>query len=450
MNTRMWCCLLAGWVVFGSSLAHGAGSVIFIHPDGASLNHWNAARLYWAGPDAELNWDRLPGLAIYRSHLEDCLTASSNAGGTVHAYGRKVVYSAFGNNGTRPLTALSGKPYSIMREAQHAGLAVGIINSGDLIEPGTATFLASVSSRAAHEDIIAQILTAQPDIIMGGGEQWFLPTGVAGRHGPGRRTDGRNLIAEAEAAGYTVVYNRTELANVPARTRKLLGLFASGATFHDQPEQRLRAAVLPHYQPEAPTLAEMTAAALRLLRARRQRFLLVVEEEGTDNFGNVNNAAGALEALRRADEAIGVAHQFVQQQPRTLLLVAADSDASGLQVVAAGVQPDQPLPAPRSASEPPLHGRDGPGSFPFLAAPDVNGNRLPFAIAWIGPHDTYGAVCVRAAGHNAHLVRGSFDNTDIYRLMYRTLFDRTLPSPVRPRLPIRAETSKQPVASRTR
>ncbi|MDW8344382.1 MAG: alkaline phosphatase [Verrucomicrobiae bacterium] len=434
MRWRFLACLRWWWVCWiGIGQALGAGSVIFIHPDGASLNHWNAARLYWVGPDAELNWDRLPGLALYRSHLEDCLTASSNAGGTVHAYGRKVVYGAFGNNGGQPITALSGKPYSIMREAQRAGMAVGIINSGDLIEPGTATFLASVSSRTAHEEIIAQLLAAQPDILMGGGEQWFLPKGVIGRHGPGQRSDGRNLIAEAQAAGYTIVYDRTELAKLPARTRKVLGLFASGATFHDQPEEKLRAAGLPHYRPEAPSVAEMTDATLRILGARRQRFLLVVEEEGTDNFGNVNNAAGTFEALRRADHAIGVAQQFVRRHPRTLLLVAADSDASGMQVVAAGVRADQPLPPPRSPAEPPLHGRDGPGSLPFLAAPDVTGKRLPFAVAWIGSHDTYGAVCVRAAGYNAHLVRGSFDNTDIYRLMYRTLFDRTVPSPVRMR-----------------
>jgi alkaline phosphatase len=40
-------------------------------------------------------------------------------------------------------------------------------------------------------------------------------------------------------------------------------------------------------------------------------------------------------------------------------------------------------------------------------------------------------VLVRAAGRTAHRVRGSFDNTDIYRLIYATLFDRELPSPVR-------------------
>jgi alkaline phosphatase len=52
---------------------------------------------------------------------------------------------------------------------------------------------------------------------------------------------------------------------------------------------------------------------------------------------------------------------------------------------------------------------------------------LPFGIAWIGPNDTYGAVVVRGAGLNSDRIRGSFDNTDTYRLIYLTLFGVALP-----------------------
>ena len=65
------------------------GSVVFIHPDGAGLGHWNAGRLLAAGPDGTLNWDRMERLAAYRVHQKDWLGTSSHAGGTVHAYGQK-------------------------------------------------------------------------------------------------------------------------------------------------------------------------------------------------------------------------------------------------------------------------------------------------------------------------------------------------------------------------
>ena len=42
------------------------GNVIFFHPDGTGLNHWNAARMFWYGADGALHWDQLPEIAIYR------------------------------------------------------------------------------------------------------------------------------------------------------------------------------------------------------------------------------------------------------------------------------------------------------------------------------------------------------------------------------------------------
>jgi alkaline phosphatase len=395
------------------------GSVIFLHPDGASLNHWNAARVRWAGPDSQLEWDQLPAIGLYRTHMADNLSATSHGGGTTHAYGVKVPADSYGMNGREPLVALSGKPRSIMQEAKDRGIAIGIVNTGDLNEPGTGCFLASVPARNASEEIIAQILASGADVILGGGERWFLPTGVNGRHGPGARTDGRDLIAAAKAAGYTVVYNAEELAGAAPDAGKLLGLFAEKATFNDAPEEQKQ----PHYQPGTPTVAQMTQAALQVLARGGRQFLLVVEEEGTDNFGNHNNAAGTLEALRRADEAIGVARRFVEQHPNTLLLTAADSDASGMQVIGVASRDRLPANLPGGA---PLDGRDGTATVPFESAPDAKGRRLPFGIAWIGPNDTYGAV-VRGVGLNRDLIRGSFDNTDTYRLMYRTLFGVALP-----------------------
>jgi alkaline phosphatase len=169
----------------------------------------------------------------------------------------------------------------------------------------------------------------------------------------------------------------------------------------------------------------MTEAALTILSRHAKPFLLVVEEEGSDNFANVNNAAGSLEAMRRADAAYGVARDYVRRHPDTLLVTAADSDASGLELIA--LPPEQataPLPN-TTRNGAPLDGRDGSGSPPFIAAPDQFGQRLPFGIAWAGFEDSAGGILARAEGANAEaLVSGSCDNSDIYRLMYLTLFGR--------------------------
>lgn len=393
------------------------------------MAHWQMARMLIAGPDGTINWDKIPHVAVYRGHQEDTLTTSSNAAATAHAYGVKVPYAAFGTDGhseQRPL-APSGKRRSIMQEAQARGLAVGVVNSGSAVEPGTACFLTSVHSRDDDSaEVVAQQLQSGADVILMAGEEWYLPEGTKGRHGPGKRKDGRNLVEEAKAAGYQVVFTREELAGLPDDAGKVLGIFAAQDTFNDEPEEKLSEKGLPPYDPQAPTIAEMTAAALRFFGERR--FLLVVEEEGTDNFGNCNNAVGLAEALRRGDEGLGVALSYVEKHPETLLVTFGDSEAGDPDVLGLrGSKHEKDLLASgRDGNGAPLDGAerrpDGGVAKPFRSKPDRAGKTHDFVVAWGTDMDSSGAILVRAAGRNAEKVGGSFDNTALYPLFYETLF----------------------------
>jgi len=410
------------------------GSVIFFHPDGTSAATWAAARALYVGPDDDLHWDKLPAMAVYRGHMKDRLTATSNGGATVHAYGVKVKAGAFGLSAGgaegEPIVDERGRSLSVADQAMRAGLNVGLVQTGIALEPGTACFVTAVPRRSMFDEIADQLINSGAKVMLSGGERYFLPEGVEGVHGPGARQDGRNLIDEAREKGYTVVRTREELLALPADTDKVLGLFASGHTFNDQTEEELRAAGRPNYWPDAPTVAEMTEAALRILRHDDERFLLVAEEEGTDNFGNNNNANAMLEAMRRADEAIAVCRADVAAHPETLLLTAADSDGGGMRMI--GIQIDTPADIPdqlpaRDYNGAPLDGVGGTATAPFLAAPDRFGRRLPFAIAWASKHDVSGAVLVRGEGLHSDRIRGSMDNTQIAHLIRLTLFGSPMP-----------------------
>jgi alkaline phosphatase len=87
--------------------------------------------------------------------MRDSLAPSSHSGATVHAYGVKVPQDSFGMDGTEIPMSAGGERISVMREAMRAGLAVGIVNSGHLAEPGTAVFLAS-SPNARTTQVSAQ------------------------------------------------------------------------------------------------------------------------------------------------------------------------------------------------------------------------------------------------------------------------------------------------------
>jgi alkaline phosphatase len=405
-------------------------SVIFCHIDGFGVNHWNATRMVVAGPDGRLEWDRLPHIAVYSGHMKDGLTGTSHGGATVHAFGVRVQADSFGMDGATPIRSLSGFEGSIAREAMARGRWVGLVNSGAAYEPGTAAFVASTERRNSLAEITRLVAESGVQVHLAGGERWYLPRGVQGRFGEGAREDGLNLIEMLRARGYTIVFTREELAAVPADTERLWGIFAHDHSFHDRPEEELARQNLPHYVPTAPTLAEMSEAALRILARAPQGFLLVAEEEGTDNFGNVNNAAGSLEAGARADAAIGLFRRFVAANPDTLMLTTADSDAGGMQVIGPGrqqqaIREGANLPE-RDRNGAPLDGQRGTGTPAFLSAPDRNGQRHPFAIAWATLTDVNGGILVRGVGRNAERISqaGLMDNVDVYRLMYRTLFGR--------------------------
>lgn len=642
-------------------IAKSVGNTIFIHPDGCGLNHWNAARMFWEGPDGSLNWDRLPNMAIYRGHNSDQLTSTSNGGATVHAFGIKVQNpDSYGRDRGREIKALSGFEGSYLREAAYYGHPIGIINDGDIAgEPGTGAFLAETDNRFQPEAQSLQLIAGRPgfngprscdevqimdgitydqddsnadcdvsdgepdpQVILGGGERYFIPTdipqlgtpecekiiGIERNNGPPTiddpklecfihlgpedsdskptREDGRNLLQEALQDGYIVIRTRVEFDELMKKIEsaikpknhyhapKVLGLFAADDIFNDEEEEKLSEAgrtptnvppnngllrnpgdPLPYevaglteaeanrkigrlvlwgakfgdplnpYGFNPPSPAEMMEMALLILKRKadesRKPFALVAEVESTDNMSNQNNAIGSLRALKRADDLIGVARDFQDRRGkfrsegdhRTLLLSAADSDGSALQVIALrGGTIDGPynpifcghpkgkmnngnayddnkslcemrdpaMTVTRTTVNPKfssdtinvnLDGIEGWNTSAFLAAPDAmstqrsggnpafgnfddtglrsNGGdtetyeHLPFAIGWASIQDTAGAILSRAEGLNAHLLNSSkpfytggapfsvrFDNTDVYRLMYFTLFGERLPTSV--------------------
>ena len=552
--------------------AEETGNVIFLHPDGTALNHWHAGRIYWEGPDGLSEYDQLPEMAVYRGHMADQLTGTSNGGATSHAFGVKVQGpDSYGRDRGRPILALSGYPGSLLREAGCYGHPIGIINDGDIAgEPGTGAFLAETDTRGEPNEQTRQLLEGRPgfengdcdprtgaienggrgdrlpDVILGGGERFFLPVGtplcrelspqppadalaltcaahtdaVSGA-GPAR-DDERNLLELAQSHGYVIMRTRAELEQVAARVAadlnyapRLLGLFAADDLFNDRPEEALINAGLlrqpehplpgegvdfgvekigrlviwgqrfdqygpndPNYSFDPPTVAEMTALGLEVLERRakqaRKPFAVVIEVESTDNLPNSNNAIGALRALKRADDMIGVARAFVRtRDPQTLVLTAADSDGSGLQLLSLtpseGTVQETPTIAVNSffndiaqvedfqvASD----GIEGANTRAFVAEadaqlpyrplpnqatelPPVPARPLLFAIAWPGFSDFAGGILSRAEGLNAEwlaraepLAAGEpplcarFDNTDVYRLLYKTLFGVRLPSSV--------------------
>ncbi|MBD2535936.1 alkaline phosphatase [Nostoc flagelliforme FACHB-838] len=437
--------------------------VIFLHPDGTSPSHYAFARFVDKGPDGRLNWDNLAHAGVYLGHMEDQLGGTSNAGAVTHATGAKVYAESFGLNADgSSVASLSGNTgKTIVQEAVAANKVTALVQSGAIYEPGTAAFVAQVGElvvdgerippRQRTAEIAKQVIESGVDFILGGGELTLLPIGTDGFHGTAAELDAlstnpiqrpsENLIELAKSKGYTVVYNEQQLKDLldPAKystpPTKVLGVFAPIHTFNDRPEEVLTERGLPLYSETAPTIAEMLEITQKLMEKHpnfNNGSIAIVEEEGSDNFGNNNNAAGTLEGVRRADAAIGVALDFVDKYSNTLLLTAADSDAGGLQV-RDPLPPDESVGTinnnPTTEARPvPLDGQTGADTLPFVAAPDANGDVFNFGIGWAGTPDFSGSIVSKAQGLNADKLPATVDNTGMYELMYETLFETELPS----------------------
>jgi len=325
--------------------------------------------------------------------MQDSAAATSHGAATTHAYGVKANKNSYGMIDSKSIKAASGFQGSIIEEAKSKGLKTALINSGSIIEPGTGAFAAKAKNRSDYDSIAAQIINSGVPVIMSGGEEYMLPAGVKGRHGFGKRNDKRNLIEEAEKLGYKIVYTKAELEQaVKTKPDKLLGVFATSHTFNDLTEAQLIAQKLPHYVPTSPTIGEMVGGTLKLFEGHK--FLMIVEEEGTDNFSNVGNPDATLEALKRADDALGIMMDYHEKMADLMIITASDSDAGGLQIKAAEFKT----------------------SYSYK---NNSGDRIYFNLQTAGTDDYAGGILVRSTQKLPAVI----DNTKIYKIIADYLFE---------------------------
>ena len=182
-----------------------------------------------------------------------------------------------------------------------------------------AAFYAHVASRYEEESVAAQLLESRSDVALGGGLGFFLPTAEQGL-----RRDGRDLVAEAERAGYTVWRRGTPRHGPPPE--RLLGLFA-----HDHLGYVLDEREYPAERRD-PSLAELARLALAILGRDGQPFFLMIEGGRIDHAAHSFDAAGVVAETAAFDEAVAAALDFQRRRPRTLILLTADHATAGLAI----------------------------------------------------------------------------------------------------------------------
>jgi len=347
--------LLAAALAFSFSAAHAAGeakNIIFFLGDGMGPSTITASRIFKYGEDGSLTMDTFERTARIKTYSQDAQTTDSAPSMAAYMTGVKMkneVISmspetvatnpgkdANGNLGVNNCAAGNGTPATTILElAKAKGKAVGAITTTELTHATPAATYSHICNRNAQYAIAAQLVPGGAggnaalldgvDVLMGGGRNHFTPF-VAGTNASGR-ADGRNLLNELAAKGYTVAANKTEMNSAPTG-KKFIGLYSSKSHL----EYELDRAATPPVGEGAnqPSLAEMTVKAMDLLSQNRDGYFLMVEGGRIDHALHGTNAKRALTDTIAFDDAIKAALAKAKLTDptlaNTLIVVTADHD----------------------------------------------------------------------------------------------------------------------------
>lgn len=447
-------------------------NVIYLLGDGMGRTHVTAARERYYGADGQLVMERFPAVGQVSTYavqqgsgqpgepgfVPNYVTDSASAA-TAWSSGVKTYNAALGVDAKGVLVP------TLMEFAKKAGLRTGNVSTAEITDATPAGQMSHALMRGCQGPTYSATACQNPTLT--GGE---LPTSDV-RVTPIADQIARNNTADVilggglsrfdaadesalEANGYDVlgspasqtVATGTDLAGTSSK--KVFALFSQGNLTIEKYKRENPASV----QAKEPSVAEMTKKAIQLLsQGNKKGFYLQVEGALIDKRSHANDAAQTLEEMKAFDEAVRIAQDFAAKDGHTLVVVTADHECAGFNIIEKGtftnaeaVSPpgnvdsgntaNNSLPSrPTSSAKDPLRSSGivngagagdpknfGPATFRTPDDPVGVTDGSPEASLWLsylsGNH-TGADVPVFAYGPGADELEGSIDNTDLYDIV---------------------------------
>ena len=306
-----------------------------------------AARIYKYGEAGKLGMETMPRTARIKTYSLDAQTTDSAPSMAAYMTGVKMRNDVISMNGQTvavgyapsadtngvsagvnncPASGNGAASPTLLELAIAKGKATGVVTTARLTHATPAATYSHNCHRDAEYTIAAQAVPGGAgynaalgngvDVLLGGTSYFWRPyKAVLSNKG---RLDGRDLVAEMQAKGYTFANTRDQMLAAPG-TGKLLGLFDQAvAQGHMSYELDRNAAA-------EPSLAEMTGKAIDVLSKNTTGYFLMVEGGRIDHALHGTNAARALADTIAFDDAIKAALAKVDLA-NTLIVVTADHD----------------------------------------------------------------------------------------------------------------------------
>lgn len=336
-----------------SFAAGEAKNVIFFLGDGMGPVTTTATRIKYVGESGSLAMDKLPYTARIKTFSKDGQTPDSAPTMAAYMTGVKTRNETLSMDGvtvavspsTDPITKVpssinncpttgNGSPSATLLELAIAkGKATGSVSTARLTHATPAATYAHVCHRNTEYEIARQAvpggagynaaLGAGVTVLMGGISQYWRPYNA--KTTPRGRPDGRDLVAELQAKGYTFVNDLASFNAAPVTAgTKLIGLYDFAAAEGHMSYE------LDRDSTKEPSLAQMATKAVDILSKNTTGFFLMVEGGRIDHALHGTNAARALAETKAFDDAIQAVidkvKTFDPNLTDTLIVVTADHD----------------------------------------------------------------------------------------------------------------------------
>lgn len=286
-------------------------NVILVIGDGMGSGSIRMASLYRHGREGALFMQQLPVAGLCLTRSADSAVTDSAAAGTALATGSKT------SRGVVGLGIVNGeerkhprKLVSVAEEAHARGQAVAIMTNDRLTGATPAAFYAHVSGRGQETQIAEEAAGCGFEVLIGcrTSAPWFRLEAAGGR-----RSDGRDLVAGMEGAGYCCVTSLAELVAAP-RSKKVIG-FGLDETMGEL------------------SLAEAAKAVLSRIGDSPKGFFMMCESATPDHSNHRNNPSGSVLGVMQVDWTVAAAIEFAERRGDTLVVVTADHETGGLSAV---------------------------------------------------------------------------------------------------------------------
>ncbi|CAH1774904.1 unnamed protein product, partial [Owenia fusiformis] len=324
-----------------------AKNIIFFLGDGMGVSTVTGIRIYKGqkagnpGEETILNMDKLPYTGLAKTYNTDRQVPDSAATATAFLSGVKTNWGTIGVDQTLPRFQCEGleqaKVPSIFKWSQDEGKNTGFVTSTRITHATPSVAYAHAGDRywendkpetGSCPDIARQLIENEVGknlkVALGGGRSYFTPKTLVDPEVNttfGRRSDGRNLIEEWKQVQQNMsrraeyVWNKQQFEAVnPQNVDYLLGMFAPvHLDFELDREETM----------SQPSLKDLTAKALDILKKDNKGYFLMVEGGRIDHAHHSGNAKRSLADGAMFDEAIGYAKDNTDQSD-TLIIVTAD------------------------------------------------------------------------------------------------------------------------------